>query len=123
MYTNNLTLPYRHPVHNQYLPTQLKDEAFLYKEGDISDKIGDEGEDRRPLDGVHREVDRDPEVFFIATYTSALLNSAIAGRILRLGGSVLVRSGRTQGEADERPAVHLRDDVPHHRFDLYARPP
>lgn len=42
MYTNNLSLPYRHPVHNQYLPTQLKDEIFLYKEGDITDKIWDE---------------------------------------------------------------------------------
>ena len=29
-------------MHNQYLPTELKDEVFLYKESDISDKLWDE---------------------------------------------------------------------------------
>ncbi|THH03202.1 hypothetical protein EW145_g6445 [Phellinidium pouzarii] len=33
---------YAHPVHNQYLPTDLKGEVFLLKEGDLSDKTWDE---------------------------------------------------------------------------------
>ena len=32
----------RHPVHNQFLPTEVKDEVFLLKEGDTSDKAWDE---------------------------------------------------------------------------------
>ncbi|EJD06776.1 P-loop containing nucleoside triphosphate hydrolase protein [Fomitiporia mediterranea MF3/22] len=31
-----------HPVHNQYLPTQLKDDVYLLKEGDMSDRVWDE---------------------------------------------------------------------------------
>ncbi|KAH8118160.1 P-loop containing nucleoside triphosphate hydrolase protein [Phellopilus nigrolimitatus] len=33
---------YAHPVHNQFLPDTLKDETFLLKEGDISDKTWSE---------------------------------------------------------------------------------
>lgn len=29
---------YRHPVYNQYLPNQFKNETFLLKEGDLSDR-------------------------------------------------------------------------------------
>lgn len=33
---------YAHPVHNDYLPIQFKDDAFLTKAGDTSGKIWDE---------------------------------------------------------------------------------
>ena len=29
-------------MHNQYLPTPLKDDVYLLKEGDLSDRIWDE---------------------------------------------------------------------------------
>ncbi|KAI5116661.1 hypothetical protein M0805_000810 [Coniferiporia weirii] len=33
---------FAHPVHNEYLPTEFKDDVFLLKEGDLSDKVWDE---------------------------------------------------------------------------------
>lgn len=33
---------YRHPVHNDYLPPQFKDDVYLREPGDMTDTIWDE---------------------------------------------------------------------------------
>ena len=58
----------RHPVHNQYLPTQLKDNVYLLKEGDLSDRIWDEealkvwereANDGKEWEGRHKDHESD----------------------------------------------------------------
>jgi putative ATPase len=44
---NDLWFLIRHPVTNEYLPSRVQGEIILRKEGDLSDKLWDEGALRR----------------------------------------------------------------------------